>query len=379
MDIYTEIISALSAEDRAMLATIISTSGSTPASAFSKMLVKDGGTVSVGTVGGGCMEGDVLSAAKRLYQEQRAEILTFHLNEDEFVQGLICGGNLDILVEPLTKRDVPFLEELKARRDEGEDSIVATFINSDKTVRFRRLVRTSDRSNRLVDEWISLFQAFNNPSIQSELSEELRKVHRRNETRRMKASEGELILEPIAGNPGLIIFGGGHVSKQVCRIAAIAGFRVTIVDDREQYANPRRFPEAAQTVATGFAETLEKLRIKPSTFIVIVTRGHRYDEEILERVLTTPAKYIGMIGSKKKVFATYEHLVERGVTVESLRRVHAPMGIEIGSTTAEEIGVSIVAELVAVRRGEEAPYAEKSLVMRDLLSRLERKKAGVRS
>ena len=126
-------------------------------------------------------------------------------------------------------------------------------------------------------------------------------------------------------------------------------------------------------MAAGFTEAFAKLSIKPSTFIVIVTRGHRYDEEILERVLTTPAKYIGMIGSKKKVFATYEHLVERDVPVESLRRVHAPMGIEIGSTTAEEIGVSIVAELVAVRRGEEAPYAEKSLVMRDLLSRLERR------
>lgn len=368
MDIYTEIISALSTEGRAMLATIISTSGSTPASAFSKMLVKEGGTVSVGTVGGGCMEGDVLIAAKRLYQEQRAEILTFHLNEDEFVQGLICGGNLDILVEPLTKKDIPFFEELKARRDEGEDSIAATFINSDKTVQFRRLVGVPDlnRSNGLMVEWIS--------STQSDLSEELQKAYRRNETRRINAAQGELILEPIAGNPGLIIFGGGHVSKQVCRIAAGAGFRVTIVDDREHYANLLRFPEAAQTIASGFAGTLEKLSIGASTFIVIVTRGHRYDEEILERVLTTSAKYIGMIGSKKKVFATYEHLVERGVTVESLRRVHAPMGIEIGSTTAEEIGVSIVAELVAVRRGVEAPYAEKSLAMQDLLSRLERGK-----
>lgn len=216
-----------------------------------------------------------------------------------------------------------------------------------------------------MEEWMSVIHPSNNPSIHFDLSEELFRVHHRNETRRMKIAEGELILEPIAGNPSLLVFGGGHVSRQVCRIAAIAGFRVTVIDDREIYATRTRFPEAAEIIVSEFSDSLEKITIKPSTFIVIVTRGHREDEAILERVLATHAKYVGMIGSKKKVLATYEHLVERGISAESLKRVHAPMGLEIGAATPEEIGVSIVAELVAVRRGEHAPYEHKSSVMRD--------------
>src|ERR1043166_9727281 len=117
MDIYSEILSALEAEDRVMLATIISTSGSTPASALSKMLVKNEGIVSVGTVGGGCMEGDVLLHAHRLYDSGKAEILTFHLNEDDIGHVLICGGSLDLLIQPVNKDDAPVFRNLKAIRD----------------------------------------------------------------------------------------------------------------------------------------------------------------------------------------------------------------------------------------------------------------------
>src|ERR1041385_6639703 len=131
MDIFLEILSALTTEDRVMLATIISTSGSTPASALSKMLVKSGGIVSVGTVGGGCMEGDVLLHANRLYESNRAEILTFHLNEDDIEHGLICGGSLDVLIEPITKEYIPLFQEMKSIRDEGEDCVLATLITPD--------------------------------------------------------------------------------------------------------------------------------------------------------------------------------------------------------------------------------------------------------
>lgn len=370
MDIYSELLSALQTEDHVMLATIISTSGSTPASAFSKMLIKRGGTESVGTVGGGCLEGDVLEAAKRLYQDDKAEIMTFHLNEDEFVQGLICGGSLDVLIEPITKNDFTLVRDLKALRDEGEDCILTTVLSSSGKILAKVLVLGED-SSELEKELTGLKSSI--PNLKSLLTEELHKAHHRNETRRMKLAESELILEPIQGTPSLIIFGGGHVSRYVCKAATMAGFRITVVDDRPQYANSERFPEAARTLATDYTEAFAQLDVKPSTYIVIVTRGHRYDEEILENSLRTRAKYIGMIGSKRKVFTTYEHLVERGVPVESLKRVRAPMGIEIGATTAEEIGISIVAELIAVRRGEDFPYFSKSVVMQDLFSRLEKK------
>jgi xanthine dehydrogenase accessory factor len=380
LDIYPEILTSLEAEDRVMLATIISTSGSTPASAFSKMLVKNHGTASVGTVGGGCMEGDVLQAAKRLYQENRAEILTFHLNEDEFVQGLICGGSLDVLIEPITKEQIPLFQRVNSLRDEGEDCVVATVVGNNGTVRDKELVENRIGTDGLLvddstrrDYWKPFIHQSIHAAIPFDLAEELRMTFHRHETRRIKLSDGELILEPIPGTPNLIIFGGGHVSKFISKAAAIVGFRATIVDERENYANPQRFPEAARTMAVDFSEAFRQLTVKPSTYIVIVTRGHRDDEEILEQAIKTPAKYIGMIGSKRKVFTTYEHLVERGVPIESLKRVHAPMGLEIGATTAEEIGISVVAELVAIRREEETPYFNKSAVMEELISRLEKK------
>lgn len=365
MDIYEEILKALETEDRVMLATIISTQGSTPASALSKMLVKQGGIVSVGTVGGGCMEGDVLLHAHRLYDSGKAEILTFHLNEDDIEQGLICGGSLDVLIEPLTKNQIPLIQEIKTTRDEGADGVLATVIGNDGVVRAKEFITmharlTNEKEGRVAKEF-------------PEISEYVLKSYHRNETYRHRMPVGEVILEPITGVPSLIVFGGGHVSKYICRAASMAGFRVTIIDDRPKFASKQRFPEAARTIAIDYLDAFTRVRIKPSTYVVIVTRGHRHDEEILERTLQTPAKYIGMIGSRRKVLITYEHLIERGVSVDVLKRVHAPMGIELGAITAEEIGISVVAELIKVRRGNHLPLRHKSNPMADLLAKLKTK------
>lgn len=325
------------------------------------------------------MEGDVLEAARGLFGKNRAKIMTFHLNEDDMVQGLICGGSLDVLIEPVTRDCVPLYKEMKAMRDEGEDGVIATAIEHSGRVISKLLVDLAGGSDGVMQQWKAPPQHANFPIkhfSRDQLSEETLRAHQRNETRRLKWPEGELILEPFSGQPGLIIFGGGHVSKSISRIASLAGFRVTVVDDRKEYANAERFPEAAQTLAVEFHEAFSHLRIKSSTYIVIVTRGHRSDEDVLERALHTPAKYIGMIGSKRKVLTTYEHLVERGLTVEKLQHVHAPVGIEIGAVTTEEIGVSIVAELVRIRRGEHIPFQHKSEIMTDLFDYLRLKQTG---
>ena len=340
MNILDEILSALQSEDCIMLATIISTSGSTPASALSKMIIKNGGTVSVGTIGGGCMEGEVILHANRLFEANKAEILTFHLNEDNAEAGLICGGSLDVLIEPLTRDHIPIFRELQTRCADGEDCIFATFISSDSFVKQKQII---DPTKTLESEI-----RFHQPQMQ----EIIEKASSRNESQRVKTDEGEWIFEPIMGSPGLIIFGGGHVSKFVSQTASMAGFRVTIIDDREKYANPQRFPEAVQTIVCDFSKAFSMLTIKNSTYIIIVTRGHSFDEIILEQAVKTQAKYIGMIGSKRKVLTTYDHLRQRGVTDEMLNRVHAPIGLDIGAMTAEEIAVSIIAEMIRVRRGK---------------------------
>ena len=166
----------------------------------------------------------------------------------------------------------------------------------------------------------------------------------------MQAGPENFILEFIQSQPHLIIFGGGHVGRAVSQCASIAGFRVTVVDDRHPFANKQRFPEAFSVLCENFVESFKRLTITPSTFVVIVTRGHRHDEEVLEQILRFSPKYIGMIGSKRKVTTIYDHLTAKGIPPDRLAGVHAPVGLNIGAVTADEIGVSITAELVAARR-----------------------------
>ena len=366
MDVYSEILKGFEQKESMVLATIVSTSGSTPAAALSKMLVKQGGAVSAGTVGGGCMEGDVLHAAKRLSGGTKAEVATFHLNETNIDQGLICGGTLDILIEPVSPEQRSLIEELKELRSAGEDVVLATFLQTGGTIPWKHIVRPRAASS------CESFLQSRLPDLEADLKEEVRKAYQRHQTRRIKTKGGELFLEPVLGEPGLVIFGGGHVSKYVSKAASMAGFRVTVVDDRAEYANPERFPEAGQTFAVEYAEALRHVSILPSTYVVIVTRGHRSDEEILEQVLKTPAKYIGMIGSERKVFSTYKSLVERGTPLASLKRVYAPIGLEMGAVTAEEIAVSITAEMIVVRRGLSSASSHKSDKMNKLFSSLEK-------
>jgi len=371
MNILDEILAAFRSEERVMLATVISTTGSTPAGAYSKMLLKSGGALSVGTVGGGCMEGEVILRANRLSQSAAAEIATFHLNEDENEQGLICGGSLDVLIEPLARSDIPLVEHLRDLYYRGEDCVLATILDEGGIVKGRYVAAGSSAGNLRFageEEPTSLF-----PGRAAEISEAVNTVQRRKQTARIRLEHGQLILQPFIAAPALIIFGGGHVSGFLTRAASMAGFRVTVVDDREKYANKERFPLAEQTLAVDFHEAFRLLSVDSSAYIAIVTRGHKFDEEILEQALRTGARYIGMIGSKRKVLATFEHLLDRGVPIESLRRVHAPMGIEIGAVTAEEIAISIIAQLINVRREGALTIHYKSDDTRILLQSLEQK------
>lgn len=360
MDWITALHTIISSGEQPVLATIISTSGSTPAAAFSKMVISSGGMKSVGTVGGGCMEGDVREAALEIFATHRARILTFHLNEVEMIQGLICGGSLDILLEPFDGSLLPLIEEIRMISDGGGDSVLATLLTKEGTLREKALIWTS--IDEIRQETSSLLAGAGIDPL--EIRAQAEKAHHRNVTVRIPRANGELLLEPIQGNPHLLIFGGGHVSKAICAIAARAGFSVTVIDDRKEYANAERFPEARRTIAADLDDAISQISITLATYIVIVTRGHRSDEEILERVVTSKARYIGMIGSKRKVLATHEHLLDKGIPVDILTRVHAPMGLEIGAITAEEIGVSVVAELIHVRRDAAMPVMHKSTAVR---------------
>jgi xanthine dehydrogenase accessory factor len=166
----------------------------------------------------------------------------------------------------------------------------------------------------------------------------------------------QVFVECVNPQPSVLVFGGGHISKSLAKVLDIAGFAVSIADNREAFANRERFPEAREVYAEEYEEIFTKLNITSSTYIVIVTRGHRDDMRVLRWAITTPARYIAMIGSKRKTIAVIRELEKEGLPAEAFERLHAPMGLEIGAISPEEIAISVAAEMIAVRRDPEGNW-----------------------
>ncbi len=165
-----------------------------------------------------------------------------------------------------------------------------------------------------------------------------------------------VFIEAIVPQPNAIIFGAGHISKSLAKVTAMAGFGVTIIDNRESFANRERFPEVDEVIAAEYEELFPNLEVHSSSYIVIVTRGHRDDMRVLRWAITTEARYIAMIGSRRKVIAVLREFEKEGVSREAFERIHAPMGLEIGAITPEEIAVSVCAEMIAVRRAADPKW-----------------------
>lgn len=264
MDIYEEIVQLRQAGRRGAIATIVNVRGSIPSFETAKMLIRDDGSI-FGTVGGGCVEAEVWQAAREVMESEKPRTITFNLNQNpKYDTGLVCGGTLDIFIEP--------------------------------------------------------------------------------------------VLPPAS----LYIFGAGHVALSLYRAAGTAGFDVTVIDDRDSYANHERFPEAKAVIAEDFDRAMTLITPNETSYIVIVTRGHHDDMRVLRWAVQTQARYIGMIGSKRKTITIFRELVKEGIAEQFFERVHAPVGLDIGAITPEEIAVAITAELIAVRRRVERPLPHMS-------------------
>lgn len=255
IDVFEEIAEMRARGERGALCTVVSTTGSTPGKETMRMLVRESGSFS-GSVGGGCVEADVVAAAMDVMESEAPRKLEFKLTEAATgATGLMCGGLLEIFVEPITA-------------------------------------------------------------------------------------------------PHLVLYGAGHVSRSVSTMAADAGFRVTAVDDRTAFPTAERFPTAHRLIAReSFEAVFRELVVPAGAFCVVVTRGHSMDQECLDHALHTPARYVGLIGSKVKVRGILARLRDAGrLEGVDLSRLHAPIGLDLGGATHGEIAVSIVSELIAVRR-----------------------------
>jgi xanthine dehydrogenase accessory factor len=250
-------------------------------------------------------------------------------------------------------------DEIVKIRSEGESAAVATVTS------VKGSAPRGEGSKMLIKSDGKIIGSVGGGSAEAQVMQEAMKVMSDGKARMLRydltgkdAAKGgmicggnmEVFIEPIISDPVLYVFGGGHISFSISKIGKMLGFRVVVIDDRQEFANPRRFPEADETIARDIEMVIPELKINKSSYIVIVTRGHILDERVLEWAIRTNAKYIGMIGSRKKNAIVFSHLESRGVSRELLETVHAPIGLDINAETPEEIAVSILAEIIMVRR-----------------------------
>lgn len=319
---------------------LVETRGSTPQKAGATMLVYADGSQS-GTLGGGCVEAEVKRQALRLLDAgQSPQLLTFQLDDDYgWDDGLICGGRMKMLVDPVAPgSDNNYFKRLLELRTAGHPCTEAVVIDAAKA-------GGHEGDRFLLDAAGTVIASRATEAIPTAALCHLRPINSRP---RPYVEQGISYL-PHLERCRLIVVGAGHVGQKVAELAAQVDFDVWVVDDRAEYCNPDRFPLARRLIVGPIDTALSGLEINSDTYCIIVTRGHNHDEEALYHLAETQARYVGMIGSKRKIRLIFDDLLAEGISREALSCVHAPLGLDIGSQTVAEIAISIVAELVAHR------------------------------
>jgi xanthine dehydrogenase accessory factor len=345
----------------AAICTVVAAHGSTPQEPGAKMAVLDDLSI-VGTIGGGCTEAEVTRRAARLIAEDRAELLSFSLDNDYgWDDGLICGGTLHVLVDRLRpEADGPMLGRLVEARRSGKAQVLVTLVRAGGECVSRRFVL--EPGSPAPAEVAPLIPAAEFASLMDRCLRRGRPYsHRADAGGRPIALKGaaaeplvatEIFFEPVLPRCRLVIAGAGHVGQALADLAVMLDFDVVVVDDRETYANAARFPKAEKIIVGDIPRALAEMDVGSSTYVVVVTRGHKHDCDALYAVVRKPAGYLGLIGSKRKIQLIFDTFRREGVCEELIARVFAPIGVEIGSRTPAEIAVSIAAQLVQVRSGE---------------------------
>jgi xanthine dehydrogenase accessory factor len=342
-ELTTRICEAIENNESIVLASIISRAGSAPRTAGTRMLIDRDGK-GIGTIGGGLLEHNSMKKAVELFETGTSHLLAFDLTHmDVAAMDMICGGEVEVLLDLVrpTPENRAVFARYRHSLENGEKALLLTVVRQDAEERLQTdhcfISRSGEVSGphplsaETLNELLSVSQAF---SIQQVISQ----------------PERLLITAPTEQPKTVYLFGGGHVSLPTGYFASKVGFDLVVLDDREAFANPRRFPFAREVkVIPDFNTAFSDLPVDEDAFVVIVTRGHLHDKTVLAQALGTRAAYIGMIGSRGKRNKIYRALLDQGFTEEDLARVHAPIGIEIQAETPEEIAISIVAELIDER------------------------------
>ena len=374
-EIFQELLNELERGETVAMATIVRRKGSVPREVGAKMLVHRGGRIS-GTVGGGCGEAEVWRSALNVIDTLHPSTVQVDLTEEISMESQgVCGGTFDVFVQPWYDGNASQSEQSNRLNQAGKSEqptmrecalAIAKALEGEQAIVLVTLIaaggqwRSHVGQHMLVYEHGDTLGTLISEGTKSELYAQIQ------EAARQAISEGkprieriigpentwaDVFVEPFTPRPVLLIAGAGHIAAPLAAIASLMNYSVSVTDDRASFANRERFPSAQQVLVGDIETTLKKYPITPRTHIVLVTRAHAHDVQGLRAIIDSPAAYIGMIGSQRRVWAVFKLLHQEGVPAEKLARVYAPIGMDLGGGTPEEIALSIMAEITMVRRG----------------------------
>jgi xanthine dehydrogenase accessory factor len=331
------------------LATVIMTDGSTPQKPGSSALFGKNGLIS-GTVGGGIVEGRIDRLAREAISSKKSGQFTFNLaNDISKKEEAICGGQITVLIDANLQNLISVAGQLRSSLEQRTPGVLITMVNrfSDEVVLINRYWMNEHHFPDIPEEFRKKIEAValnlikdNDPSGYGQMDLSIDD----------KEPVSKFYLEPVFPPAHLVIAGAGHIGRALTHLADMLDFEVTVIDDREEYANQANIPEADHIIVGNIGESIKAIRKSDDTYLVIVTRGHKDDEEALKQCIGSSLAYIGMIGSRKKVGSIKSSFMENGwATYEQWDSIYAPIGVDIKSKKVEEIAVSIAAQLILVR------------------------------
>jgi xanthine dehydrogenase accessory factor len=357
--IWSEAVRTLESDRPFALATVVNVRGSTPREVGAKMLIRADGQF--GTIGGGCGEAEVFRKARLMLDEggaqsKLAEVdLTGDFDQEDVG---VCGGIMDVFIDLWSPRDLPVARELAESAEHNRPAALLTVVDAgsgrELPVGAKAVIDPSGCGGEGVVVELGAGAVNQLAERAADARPGLLEVAGDGELRPVARIEStgapRLYLDPVTGAQRLIIAGAGHIAQPLCALGSMLGFHVTVIDDRASFANRERFPAADAIIVKPFAAAIDALGLDRHCYLVSVTRGHAYDEEVLRAALKYPEGFVGMIGSRRRARATLDRLAADGYDPNRLKEVHVPLGLDIGAETPEEIAIAIIAEIIRERR-----------------------------
>lgn len=332
--LFEELASVLAKGQDAVLVTIIASSGSTPRGMGSRMLVKADGTIR-GTVGGGAVEYLAMQTAMEAMQKKTSHTKGFTLTRNQVADiGMVCGGNVVVYFQYVSPDDsvfAGFCQEVLTALDRDEDSWLLLDITDETCWKMGLYSKSTGLRGMEMPKEVLEMDLFGSSTLQKE------------------AAGRKYYIEPLVQAGTVYVFGGGHVAQELVPVLTHVGFRCVVMDDREEFANPQVFPQAARTIVGNLERIGDYIEVRPCDYLCVMTRGHQFDYYVQKQALSMKPCYIGIMGSRNKIRVVTDKLLADGFSREEIEACHMPIGTDIQAETPAEIAISIAGELISIR------------------------------